>query len=140
MLITLTTRRIFVLLGLEPPRTLTGGQELAEERNGSHQDEAGEPNDRDRLVRMAQGLPSPGPQRVTDAVVPLHRNHHQRPRRDRNGSSCREGKKELVSGRANNNAIRESVGGVVMWFCLSLPLYLDTLTIGWGKEADCLDK
>lgn len=61
-------------------RTLVGGNQFAEHRNGSHQDEAAEPNDCDRLVRMAQRLPSPGPQRMTDSVVPLHRDGHQRPR------------------------------------------------------------
>lgn len=70
-------------------RTLVGGNQFAEHRNGSHQDEAAEPNDCDRLVRMAQCLPSPGPERMTNAVVALHRDGDQSPGRHGYRGGCK---------------------------------------------------
>lgn len=60
--------------------TLICGNQFAEHGDGSHQDEAGQPNNGDGLVRMAQGLPSPGPKWVTNSVISLHRNRDQSPR------------------------------------------------------------
>lgn len=56
--------------------TLIGGDELAEGGDRQHEEQAAAPDEPDQPVGVAQGLPPPGPQRMADGVVPLHRDYN----------------------------------------------------------------
>lgn len=60
----------------------TGGNQLTEKRNGTHAEDAAQPDAADDLVGVADGLPGAGPQGMADGIVALTGYGHQSPRGD----------------------------------------------------------
>lgn len=71
------------------PTLAAGGHQLAEDRNGSHAEQAAQPDEGDDLVGVVDRLPGARAERMTDGVVAFAGDGHQGPRGDGDGGGCK---------------------------------------------------
>lgn len=71
------------------PTLAAGGHQLAKDRNGSHAEQAAQPDESDDLVGVVDRLPGARAERMTDGVVAFAGDGHQGPRGDGDGGGCK---------------------------------------------------